>query len=88
MHTQAQHEKHLLLSCAAKMATVALKRVFGRLHVDEDKRQRSATMRPYARVISKIAYSNSLTVVDYIIKRVTLHATCIPADRMLADTLI
>lgn len=72
---QSQQEKQLLLSCAAKMATVALKRVFGRLHIDEDKRKRSEAMRPYARVISKIAYSASLTLVDYIIKRVS-HAGC------------
>lgn len=67
---QVAQDKHMLLACSSKMAQVGLKRVFGRLHVDEDKRQRTSTMRPYARVISKIAFASSLTVVDYIIKRV------------------
>lgn len=75
MHVmQAIQQKNVLLSSAAKLATVALRRVFARLHVDDDKRQRGATMRPYARVISKIAMSSSFVLAEHIINRVSRAA--------------
>ncbi|KAK9814990.1 hypothetical protein WJX73_004070 [Symbiochloris irregularis] len=67
---QAAQQKNLLLSSAGKLATVALRRVFARLHVDDDKRQRGTTMRPYARVISKIALSSSHILAEHIINRI------------------
>lgn len=73
-HMQSAQErlpnKNLLLECSSRLARGPLKRVLNRVANSEDRKQRSVNIKPYARVVTKIAYSNSFVVVDYVIRQV------------------
>lgn len=59
-----------LLSAAAKQASVELKKVLRRVHVPQNKKDKSVALKPFGRMLAKVAAANPLAVAETMIAQV------------------
>lgn len=59
-----------LLSAASKLASVELKKVLRRVHVPQSKRDKKEALKPFGRMLAKVAAANPLSVAQTMIAQV------------------
>ncbi len=62
-----------LLSAASKLASVEVKKVLRRVHVPQSKRDKKEALKPFGRMLGKIAAANPLSVAQTMIAQVHRH---------------
>jgi len=74
-----------LLSAAAKLASVELKKVLRRVHVPQGKKDKKDALKPFGRMLAKVAAANPLAVAETMIAQVRQHrVTRCPALNFLS----
>jgi hypothetical protein len=59
-----------LLSASSKLAAVEVKKVLRRVHVPKDYRDKKEALKPFGRMLAKIASSNPLAVAQTMLAQV------------------
>jgi len=62
-----------LLSAASKLASVELKKVLRRVHVPQSKRDKKEALKPFGRMLAKVAAANPLSVAQTMIAQVEAY---------------
>ncbi len=60
-----------LLAAAAKLASVELKKVLRRVHVPQNKKDNKEKLKPFGRMLAKVAAANPLAVAETMIAQVS-----------------
>ena len=65
-----------MLAAAQKLAGAAMKKVLRRLHVAGDAHSRKEGMRPFARLVAKIAHTGPFSTLSALIFQVNVASKC------------